>query len=516
MSRQRGFIAGLASSWATTLITVAYGLASVPLALRYLTVEEFGLFMLVMQMAGYFTLIEMGMAGATARILMDHKDKPEDKVYGSIILTGTLVFAAQGTLILLVGLYGAQWIVAAAGVPGELQDVAIYLLRWLALCFAVVTAFKMVNSILYANKRLDLLNMAVALSVLLGLIGMAAILASGAGLRGLPVVFVLQTFSSVAIQTAAACFLRLWPRNDAWGAPSIARFKEMFLFAKDLFLVNLGNQVLEASQLIIVTRTMGLTAAAMWSVGTKVFSLLYQLLTRIEGTAVVFFSEMMVRNEKERLRTRFRQIYQISAGFAAVALCMAVAVNGPFVSLWAQPALAWDMPLSALLAAVVFLNVITRCNVDLILHTKKLLALRYAYFVEALAFVLLALLLAPATGFYGVIAAALICVIIFRLSYTSSRVAHYFQLPISEICWSWLKKSLLASLALAPFVISSPFVLEHVSSPVLKLVVVVLWTGLPALLLLVKITLPADLETEMRRFFPTRLASLISRIREAF
>jgi O-antigen/teichoic acid export membrane protein len=515
MSRQKGFIAGLASSWASTLVTVAYSLVSVPLAIRYLSVEEFGLFMLLLQIAGYFTLIELGMAGATARILVDHKDKPESKAYGSVILTGTLVFAVQGMLILLIGLCGAPWIVAAVGVPGELQEVAIYLLRWLAICFAMATIFKMVNSILYANKRLDLLNLATGLSVFFGLIGMAVVLANGGGLKSLAGVFLLQTSLSIAIQSAASWRLRLWPKKDQWGMPSLARFKEMFLFAKDVFLVNLGNQILEASQLIIVTRTMGLTAAAMWSVGTKVFNLLYQFLTRIEGTAVVFFSEMMVRDEKDRLKTRFRQIYQISAGLAAIALCTAVTVNDPFVSLWAEPSLAWGMPLSAALAGVVFINVITRCNVDLILHTKSLLALRYTYFFEALAFVVLALLLAPVAGFYGVIGAAFVCVFSVRFLYTSWRVADYFQIPTWELCWVWLKTSLLASLALLPFVAISPLALEHVSSPILQLPAALLWIGLPAILLLVTIALPPDVQVEIRRFLPQRLASWISHIRRA-
>jgi len=516
MNRQRGFITGLASSWATTLVTVAYGLASVPLALRYLTVEEFGLFMLVLQIAGYFVLVEMGMAGATARILVDHKDQPEDKVYGSVILTGTLVFDAQWMLILLVGLCGAPWIVAVAGVPRELEQVAIYLLRWLAFCFAVGTAFKMVNSLLYANKRLDLLNLATGISVLFGLIGMAVVLANGGGLKGLAGVFVLQTFLSIAIQSATSWRLRLWPKRDYWGAPNLGRFKEMFLFAKDVFFVNLGNQVLEASQLIIVTRTMGLPAAAMWSVGTKIFNLLYQLLTRIEGTAVVFFSEMMVRNESERLKTRFGQVYQISAALAALGLAFAAATNGPFVSIWAEPSLAWELPLSAALAAVVFLNVVTRCNVDLILHSKQLFALRYMYFLEALLFVIMALFMAPLIGFYGVILASFICVFAVRFGYTSIRVARYFHISLSELCWHWLKRPLLALLAVAPFVISSSFILEHVYSQGLKLALVVFWVGVPAAVLLVTLALPPNTQAEMRRFAPARIVSFLGRIRGAF
>ena len=512
VKRAHGFIAGLTSSWITTLITVVYGLVSVPLVLHYLPIQEFGLFMLLLQIAGYFTLIELGMAGATARILMDHKDTLDDKIYGSVIATGALVFVIQGALILLVGLVAAPWIVAAAGVPPELREVAIYLLHWLALAFGLTTGFKVFSSVLYANKRLDVLNLATATSVIFGLAGLALVLATGGGLKDLAGVFVLQTLLSIVAQGFSCWRLRLLPQEGLWGRPTVARFREMFNFAKDVFLVNVGNQILEASQLIIVSRTMGLSAAAVWSVATKVFNLLYQLLTRIEGTAIVFFSEMMVRNEREKLKSRFRQIYQISASLAAVSLTFAVAINGPFVSLWAEPGLAWSMPLSASLASVVFLSVVTRCNVDLILHSKQLQALRYIYFLEAILFVVMALLMASVMGFYGVILAAFIGVFAVRFLYTSVRVAHYFQIPKSEILWSWLRRPLISALALAPFVILSPLILTNMASEGLRLMVVVFWVGLPSVLLWALIALPPDIEIEFRRFLPAQIVSFFVRI----
>ncbi|MFN7684854.1 MAG: lipopolysaccharide biosynthesis protein, partial [Oligoflexia bacterium] len=303
-------------------MTVLYGLASVPLALHFLSVEEFGLFMLLIQISSYLSLVEIGMAGATARLLVDHKDNPNAGPYGSIISTGFAVFALQGVLILAIGVFASSWLVHAAGVPVLLQPDATYLLRWLCVCFAAVTTLKMLNSVLYAHKRLDIINGITGFVMIFGLMVMAVVLSFESGLKGLAIVFLLQACVTVALQGIACWSLQLLPARTHWGRPTMSRFREMFVFAKDIFMFNIGNQVLEASQLIIVTRLMGLTAAATWSVGTKVFNLLYQLLTRIEGTAIVFFSEMMVRGEDEHLKFRFRQIYQISAAFDVCTLAV--------------------------------------------------------------------------------------------------------------------------------------------------------------------------------------------------
>ena len=485
-----------------TFLTVAYSLASVPIALRYLSVEEFGLFVLLIQIAAYFTLIEIGMSAATARILVDHKDHRDGGVYGSVILTGLLVFAIQGFIIFAVGILAAPWIISVVGVPSALAEVATLLLRWLAFTSALTLVFRIYGSVLYANKRLDLIHGFMGANMIFGLALLAAILASGAGLVGLRWLFLAQAAATILLPILACRKLELLPKKGHWGGPSMRRFRELFGFGKDIFLVNVGNQVLEASQLIIVTRSMGLTAAAIWSVSTKLFTLVYQLVTKIEGTAIVFFAEMMVRGERDKLATRFRQVYQLTGAIAVVSLAIVVAINGLFVSVWANPSLAWSLPLSYLLAIAVALSSLTRCSGDLIIYTKKIAAFRYVYFTEAIVFVALALWLSGSFGFYGILGPSLLCLVLFRATYTTWRMAHYFSLPPVTFWWTWVKRPLLAAVILLPFVISSPWVANGVSSLWGQLFIAATWVGMPAAITLLFVALPRDVRKEFAQRWP--------------
>lgn len=502
MTRLRQFTRGVSSSWLATLATVTYSLLSVPIALRYLSVEEFGLFVLLIQIAAYFTLIEVGMSAATARILVDYKDHRDGGAYGSVILTGLLVFAIQGFIILAVGILAAPWIISVVGVPSALAEVAIQLLRWLALTSALTLAFRIYGSVLYANKRLDLTHGFMGANMIFGLALLAAILAAGAGLAGLRWLFVAQAAITILLPLWACHKLKLLPKKGHWGGPSTERFRELFGFGKDIFLVNVGNQVLEASQLIIVTRTMGLTAAAIWSVSTKLFTLVYQLVTKIEGTAIVFFAEMMVRGEKDKLATRFRQIYQLTAGISVVTLASVVAVNKFFVSVWADPSLAWSLHFSAIMAFCVLLNALTRCSGDLIIHTKQIAAFRYIYFVEAVVFVILALSLTSQFGFYGVLVASLLCLILFRTTYTTWRITDYFLLTARTFWWIWLKRPLLSALILTPFVLSTGWSASSVSSQWGQFLIASVWIGLPATIVLFLLALPRDVCKEISQRLP--------------
>jgi O-antigen/teichoic acid export membrane protein len=471
---------------------------SIPLALRYLSVEEFGLFVLLLQVGAYFTLIEVGISSASARILVDYKDTPNDGQYGSVILTGFCVLALQGLIIVAVGVTAAPWIIQAIGVPTQFTDIAVFLLRWLAITSAIGLSFRTFGAVLYANKRLDLIHAITGSNMLLSLIVLFVVLASGGGLAGLVWLFLVQTTLASLLPVLACIRLGLLPLAGHWGRPTSARFREIFGFGKDIFMVNVGSQVLEASQLIIVTRAMGLTAAAIWSVSTKLLTLIYQLVTKIEGTAIVFFAEMMVRGEAERLASRFRQVYQFTAGITVVLLAFVVATNKAFISLWADSSLAWSITLSALFAALVYLNTVTRCSGDLIVFTKKLGLFRYVYFCEAVAFLLLSLWLSDRFGFYGILGPSLLCLVLFRGMYTTWRMADYFKIPAITFWWTWLKRPLLGLLILTPFVVSAGWLASNTTNEWARLIITSVWVGLPCLIALFILVLPRDVTAELR------------------
>ncbi len=497
MKRFEHFARGLSSAWAATLATVAYSFLSVPIALQYLAVDEFALFLLMIQVGGYFTLIEIGMSSATSRLLVDYKDTPNDGRYGSTIMTGFLVFAIQAAIVLLVGILTAPWIVRLVGVPVHLADVAVLLLRCLAFTTAMSLSVRIYGSVLFAHQRLDLIHAFTAGNMLFGLGLLALILASGAGLSGLFWLFVAQTTVAIVLSVSACYMLKLLPRKGCWGHPSMEKFHELFRFGKDIFLVNVGNQVLEASQLIILTRTMGLTAAAIWSVSTKLFTLVYQTITKIGGTATFFFAEMMVRGEKDKLAARFRQVYQLTASIAVVALAIVVAVNQSFVSAWAEPSLAWSVYLSFLMASFVLLNALTRCGGDLIIYTKKIAAFRYVYFAEAALFIMLALILSSRFGFYGILGASLFCLILFRGTYITWRIARYFAQPIRVFWWTWIRRPLATAFLLLPFVATADIVTSIANNPWLQFALASIWVGVPSLIAFFTLTLPRDIAAEM-------------------
>jgi O-antigen/teichoic acid export membrane protein len=483
-----------------TFVTVAYSLASVPIALRYLSAEEFGLWMLVIQVAGYLALLEFGMTAAAARILIDHKDDRSDGPYGATILTSALFFLFLSILIVAAGFFLAAPVIKLFAVPNDLEAVAVHLLRWQSCATAITVAFRIFGSILYANQRIDLLMLVGAAFQVISLLIVWWILSQGGGLWQLPWAAISTAILSSVTLGLSCLAASLIPKRGQWRSPTLKRLGQIAKLGKDIFLVNVGTQFLEASQLMIVSRTMGVGAAAIWAICTKIFNLVFQLLTKIEGTAIVYFSEMMVRGERSKLVTRFRDVYQMTAGIAAVSVVAAATINTNFVTVWAGNQFVWPQTNNILLAALVYINCVLRCHTDIILVSKDIRGYRYVNFVEGTLFILLSLWTAGSAGYTAILLSALVCSLLLRGTYSLWRSSRHFDIPINVFIFPWLSRSLLAALVLIPLAEVGSLLAIHTAEPWKALVTSALWSGLFGLLVLVAIATPKRIRTEIQSY----------------
>jgi hypothetical protein len=150
-----------------------------------------------------------------------------------------------------------------------------------------------------------------------------------------------------------------------------------------------------------------------------------------------------------------------------------------------------------MLAVLVYLNCITRCHVDLIMHTKDIRGLKYVFFLEAIGFVSLALYATRYLGFYGILGSAVLCAIVFRGIYTVRRTASYFNISAATVAWGWLRPSLLASVLLLPFVLFAPLIASLTNNPWCVLAFVSAWIFVPALAVLGTVAFPYNLRREI-------------------
>jgi len=438
MSRLKKFAHSLVSGYVLLGSNVVFSLASIPLAFRYLTPVEFGLWALVSQIAAYLSLIDMGMSSSVGRALFDFKDQREDGRYGSVIVTGQLVLVLQGVLVVFLGVAGTPSLGGLLKIPAELQGEFFSLMWWQCAVTGAGFTSKIFQHLLVAQHRYEINNYAQAAVFALNLVLLWFFFDLGWKLASLPAANAVCWIVSSAITLVACRKLGVFPKRGHWGRLNFRLLRDMLGFGLDVFLVTVGAQLILASQTIVVTRTMGLEASAVWSVCTKTYSLICQLVWRIYDYSGSAFVEMIVRGERQRLRDRFREVITVSASVSTLAAVGFAVVNEPFVTLWTSGRVSWSNLNNVLLAVWLVLVSILRCQGGLVLLTKRIGFLRYVYFIEGVVFFGVANIVAETGGFAAILITSIVCTVCFTGLYGVRRVVKYLDISYREFLMHWL------------------------------------------------------------------------------
>jgi O-antigen/teichoic acid export membrane protein len=509
--RGRRFAHAVASSYLFLGANVLYTLAATPIALHYLSKKEFGLWALTLQIATYIQWIDLGMWSSVSRILIDHKDHRAEGRYGGAIKSGILVGAAQGAIALLAGLSLVWFLGAWLRVPEEQASAFLWLMIGQVLISSVTFVTRIYFQVLVAWQRMDVWNYSQIVQLAAGFAAMWTGFFLGWGVFSLLLGAAVSWFCGTAICAAGCHRLGIWPRAGEWGQASWKLFGELFSYGADVFLIGLGTQLILSSQTVLVSRELGLEAAALWSVMTKAFTLVSQLVWRGIGNAMPAFAEMQTRREWERLWNRFRALFTAISVLAGVCAVIFAACNGPFITLWLNGRFSWPDVNNVLLGA--WLVVLTQqcCLSSLIVSLKEIRGLKYVFLIEGLVFIALALVILRRDGITGMLVCSLMATLLFTWLVSASRVVHHSGTGWKPLLWDWQLPMLRVLAVMIPCWLAMEWLLQGKSDWLRLtvngglLAVIGAWAAL-------RVGLPSELLAEIAGKLPPPLKRLVLRL----
>jgi len=437
MTRSKRFVTGLLTSYVAIGVNILYTIASVPLALHYLNKAEFGLWALVTQLAGYLTLLDFGMRGSVARSLSDHKDYIEGGTYGNILKTGNRVFAIQGLCVALLGLAMAFFAASLLGLPTQLQHPFAILMAVQSVLAGFGISLGALGAPLWCHQRSDIYNFSSSMCMVTGFASLWLGFHLGWQIYSLILSSIISYLTGVVITYFACRRLKLYPSRQNRGHFDRSLFRELSHFGSGLFLMNIGTQLASASQVIVVSRLLGVEMATVWSISTRVIGIANQCVSRVFECSSGGLAEMFVRGESALLHKRFRDLVTISAVIAVTASAAVALTNGAFIEIWTSGRVAWEPWNNLLLAGVLFITGVTRCHTGFVGITKQIRGMKLIYLIEGIAFIALSVFLVPLMGLAGLLIATLICNIGITGIYGIYRTADYFNLSgLNVIGWT--------------------------------------------------------------------------------
>ena len=407
--RTYNFVRSLGAGYFAIAVNIAYTVASVPLALHYLGKEQFGLWALAQQIMGYLMLLDLGVSSAVSRFIADRKDEVNGGEYGSILLSGGIVFVAQGILIGIAGFIFAFFAPILFSVPQHLAHDFTNVLIIITALAGVSVALRTLGAPLWAFQRMDVSYALGSLTLLTSLAALWAGFHLGWGIYSFAVAGIPAAFLCPAISLWVCWKSGFYPTSHKWGRPHWALFRRIFSFGHDVVCVSLGSQLVNASQIMILSRFAGLNVAATFAIGTKAYSMFQQFTGKIIDASLPILTEMFVQGDMDKLNHRFINVVSITAFLATTGAAILLAGNTAIVGFWTSGSIFWTSPYDALLAALLLSNSSSRCLISVFGSMLGYRPVRHIYFLEGCVFISLAI---PATRFFGtagILGASLVC-----------------------------------------------------------------------------------------------------------
>jgi O-antigen/teichoic acid export membrane protein len=450
MSRIRKFSKNIAASYCQLGFNTLYSLASIPLILYYLPKEEYGLWVTLMQAVGYLTLIDFGMTSAASRLLVDYKDEKQSVDYGSMVKTMILVSLCQGIIVFVVCIACSPFVASFINVPQDQTKLFVLLASFQGLVSASAFIFRPLSAILYAFQKeyISVLTGSISLMISLPLLWIS--LKNNIGIYSFIYINLLFALLNPVIIFYFCLINRYLPSNILHVKVSKKSIFSVFHFGKDIFLMNLGAQLINASQLIIISRSLGLDKAAFWAVGTKIFYLTISLVCRPYGASIPGFSELLVSGQNHKLYKRFKEIVILTCSLGVFLGVSFALCNSLFVCIWTQGKVFWPIQYDVFLGLWVLLSSMQTTHGNFVSVTKQIGGMRYIYLLEGLCLFLLGSFTVSYLGILGVIISSLLCTIVFTYQYSIRKSAAYFHENTWNVAVSWIKPSLKYALLYIP------------------------------------------------------------------
>ena len=433
MARLQRYLHALASGYLVLAAGAAFALASIPIALHYLQREEFGVWAIASQLALYLSLLDLGVAPAITRILIEHKDGP---LLARVVTTAWLAQAVQAAAILVIGAAMATLLSGLLGVQPQWQAPFRNVMLLVTCLVSVAFLSRVFIHLLDAHQRQHITNYAQLLLLAVNFGVLLLCLRSGLGLLSLPLGQLAGWIAQTVFCLAACLRQRLLPRAD-W-RPYRPAFNAFMTLGRDVFLAQCGAQLILGSQVILLGRGLGSDAAATWSVCARPFTLLLSSLWRPFDHSLPALAEMITRGETQRLSRRVQSLIRFTAATAAVAAVGLALCNRDFVLLWTRGRIEWAAGNDALLGLWLWLLALAHIPVMLLITAKRVGWLSWLMLADGVCGIVLAHVLIPRLGIPGLLLAFLATNLLLHWHYGFRRTAELFSLGFRRALCSWL------------------------------------------------------------------------------
>lgn len=321
------------------VIPALIGLATVPVVIRWLGTDRFGLFSIILTVFGYFALFDLGLGRASIKFAAEAMGRGESADLPGILWTTVgmqTIFGLVGmSLMIAVTPFLAERVLKIPPVNlAEAKDSLI--LMALSLPFAIVAPS--IRGVLEAGQRFDLVN-AVKIPTntviyILPLIGAPL----GMGLRGIVLLLTISRVFTLLVWIGLA--FRVYPVLKKWAFLPRARLKALFSFGGWNALSSFVWFFLVSVDRFVIGALRGITAVGYYSAPAEATGRMNMLPGSLALTLFPAFSALEGGGDVERSRRLFARSMKFTLICLGPLAAGLIALSGFILRIWLGPVFA--------------------------------------------------------------------------------------------------------------------------------------------------------------------------------
>ena len=358
-SRGGRIAAAVSSGAAARVLSSLFTLVSLPLALRYLGAERFGVWATIASTAVFLNLVDLGIASTLTNYIA-HSYAVGDREYAARYMANALVLTAAAACV-AGGLLAIAWPtidwaklfnVSSAVPPAEVSGTVA---AAVALVLLGLTA-SLTGRILSGYQEVHRINAIVAIGTLANLAG----LLGGLALRvSMPVLFVLATGWITLSNLTVLFAMLLWKKS--WLRPRLAFLewratRELLAAGSGFFLIQVAGAIVFSSDNVVLSHFLGPAQVTPYSVTWRVVGLTAVMQGLLFPALWPAYAEAYVRGDYAWVRRTFRITLRGTMALNLVFGALLLAFGRTVIRWWAG---ASAVPSFALLGAMALWAVIS-------------------------------------------------------------------------------------------------------------------------------------------------------------
>jgi O-antigen/teichoic acid export membrane protein len=336
MNRTKSALLGAISSQVYTIISVILNIFSIPIIVKHLNSEIYGLSVIIFQVTAYLGMFDFGLTAGIERYLAGTRDNNTDNklIITKIVSTSLIVYSVIALIVIVIGNIFAPFAGHIFNAPAKYLQSIHHIIAWLSALLGFQLILRAITGIFFAHQRQFLSNTLSFFLVVGNIICTVCFVDLGYGLWS----FVYsQATMSLLYGAVNLYFFRIYYPYIKIDLKNFEfqMVREMFSYGFSLFLTGIAVQVIFQTDRVIIGSLISFTAVSIYTFTAKLPELTSQLVWKISDNSFPALVELSKKTHAvSSLKTAHDKLMQVTLSCTTTIFWLVILFSYPFIKLW--------------------------------------------------------------------------------------------------------------------------------------------------------------------------------------